>query len=87
MTISRAECRTELDIWRTGSVRRGTVSAGVSEFRTHFVIESPESDEEVARVIRLAKRGCFAEQLVQAAVPLRSSYSVNGREALIDLGD
>lgn len=83
--ITNAECRTEFDIWRKGSVRRGTISAGVSEFRSHFVVESPESDHDVELLIRLAKQGCFAEQLVQNAVPLRSTYSVNGRDAQIEL--
>jgi hypothetical protein len=42
------------------------------------VVDSQEPDEDVLMVIRLAKQGCFAEQMVQTAVPLTSTYVVNG---------
>jgi hypothetical protein len=35
-------------------------------------------DDVIARIIGAAKRGCFAEQLVTTAVPLVSTYTVNG---------
>jgi uncharacterized OsmC-like protein len=83
--VTSAECRCEFDAWVDGSVLKGTVRSGVNEFRTHLIIESPESDEDIARLIRLAKRGCFAEQLVQNPVRLKSTYQVNGREFEVDL--
>ncbi len=83
--VTSAECRCEFDAWVDGSVLKGTVTSGVREFRTHLVVESPEPDEVIARLIRLAKRGCFAEQLVQTPVPLRSTYLVNGRDFEVDL--
>ena len=57
---------------------KGTVSCAVTEFRTHLEIDSDEPEELIADVIRLAKRSCFAEQLVVTAVPLKSSFAVNG---------
>lgn len=85
-TIDRAECTVEFDWFLEGSVLQGTVNAGTTECRTHFVIESPESDEDILTVIRLAKRGCFAESMVQAAVPLLSTYVINGKESHVSLG-
>ena len=84
-TIDRAECSVEFDWYLEGSVLRGTVEAGATECRTHFVIDSPESDRDILRIIRLAKHGCFAEQMVQSSVPLVSTFVVNGEELQVSL--
>jgi hypothetical protein len=86
-TIDRAECSVDFDWYLEGSVLRGTVDSGATECRTHFLIDSPESDEDILKIIRLAKKGCFAEQMVQAAVPLVSSYVINGKESQVALED
>jgi hypothetical protein len=78
-TIDRAECTVEFDWFLEGSVLKGTVSAGTTQCRTKFLIDSPESDEDILTIIRLAKRGCFAENMVQTVVPLVSTYVINGR--------
>jgi hypothetical protein len=85
-TIDRAECKVEFDWFLEGSVLRGTVRAGTTECRTHFMIESPESDEDILKIIRLAKGGCFSENMVQTAVPLVSTYVINGKERHVSLG-
>lgn len=84
-TIDSAECTVEFDWYLQGSVLRGTVDAGASECRTHFVIDSPESEEDILRIIKLAKRGCFAEQMVQSSVPLISTYVINGKQTEVAL--
>ena len=84
-TIASASCRVELDWFLHGSVLRGTVESGCTACRTHFVLDSPESEEDVEKIVRLAKQGCFAEQMVQAAVPLTSTYVLNGQDAVVDL--
>lgn len=84
-TINRAECEVEFDFFLEGSVLRGTVSSGARECRTRLHIDSPEPPEVIERIVRLAKQGCFAEQLVQNAVPLASTYVLNGVEREISL--
>jgi hypothetical protein len=84
-TVHKARVRCEFDFFLDGSVLADTVRSGVTEFRTHLEIDSPEPDEVVARIIRSAKRGCYAEQLVQNPVPLVSTYSVNGRPFEVEL--
>jgi hypothetical protein len=83
--IDHAEVRVEMDWFLRGSVMAGTVEAGASECRTHFSVRSPEPLHDIVKVVRLAKRGCFAEQLVQHAVPLVSTFEVNGRTVEVDL--
>ena len=55
--------------------------------RTHFELESDEPEEKLLKLIRNAKRGCFAENMVQTAVPLKSTYKVNGEDVEVDLRD
>lgn len=78
--IDRAECEVEIDWFLEGSVLRGTVSSGARRCHTSLHIDSPEPAEVIGRIVRLAKQGCFAEQMVQTAVPLTSSYVLNGVE-------
>ena len=47
--------------------------------RTHFKVESSEAEEKILNIIRLAKQGCYAEQMVQTAVPLTSTVELNGK--------
>ena len=84
-TINRAECEVEFDFFLEGSVLRETVRSGAKSCRTRLHIDSPEPEEVIERIVRLAKQGCFAEQMVQTAVPLTSSYVLNGVEREISL--
>lgn len=86
-TISRARCRCEFDFMLTGSVIQDTNRAVVKGFRTHLEIESPEPEETVLKIVRAAKRGCYAEQLIEHAVPISSTYVLNGRPGSVDLSD
>jgi hypothetical protein len=80
VTIKSAKCRSELDFYLTGSVKRGDVEAGCTEARTHLEVESDDPPEAVAEVVRLAHAGCFLEQMIARPVPVRSTLTVNGRE-------
>ena len=59
----------------------GTVNSGVTEVRSDFEVSADADEEDIAYVIKLAKRGCFAERLVETAVPIRSTLKLNGNEA------
>jgi hypothetical protein len=83
--VTRAECRCEFDVSQEGSVLKDTYRSVAREFRTCLILDSPESEADIARIIRLAKRSCFAEQLIPNPVPLVSTYIVNGIAMDIDL--
>jgi len=87
LAITSAKVHVEMDYYLTGSVLKGTVESGCSEVRTHFDVESAESAESIREIIRLAKRGCFVENMIQTAVPLKSSFVLNGKEITVDLND
>ena len=83
--IDGAKAHVEMDYFLMGSVLKGTVESGCSEVRIHFQIDSPEADDEILEIIRLAKRGCYVENMVRAAVPLESSYTLNGTPVAVSL--
>ena len=78
--ISSAKVHVELDYYLKGSVKKGTVENKVTEVRSDFEVKSKELDNKVLEIIKITKQGCFAENLVKNAVPLKSSCILNGKE-------
>jgi uncharacterized OsmC-like protein len=83
--VRSASVKVELDLYLGGSVLAGTVTAGARAIRSHLVIESPEPPAEIERLVRLAKQGCFAEQMLKKATPIVSTYTINGQPATIEV--
>ena len=81
IAIDSARVHVEMDYYLSGSVLAGTVTSGVTEVRSEFEVTADTNEEDIAYVIRLAKRGCFAERLVETAVPIKSTLKLNGKEA------
>ena len=81
IAIIKARVHVEMDYYLAGSVLAGTVNSGVTEVRSEFEVSADADEEDIAYVIKLAKRGCFAERLVETAVPIRSALKLNGKEA------
>ena len=81
LPIGSAKVHVEMDYYLSGSVLAGTVTSGVTEVRSHFDVTTDAPDEEILNVIRMAKRGCFAERLVDTAVPVKSTLKLNGQDA------
>jgi uncharacterized OsmC-like protein len=76
--VTRASCDCDFDIRQHGSVLRGDYRSEAVEFRIHLSLDSPESPEAIAELIRLAEQSCFAEDLIRRPVPLVSTFEVNG---------
>ena len=74
-----------LDTWfvqvqRGDEAATGTevISPGAIEDATGLSVDKAVGRDEVRNVVRLAKKGCFAEQLVVRPVPLTGSITING---------
>ena len=78
--LDAASVRVEMDYFRSGSVLRGDIKSGCREVRTFFEIKSSAPEGDLCKLIRNAKGGCFAENMVQTAVPLKNIIIVNGKE-------
>ena len=87
LRIQSARVRVEMDCFHRGSVLQGTLVGGCNEVRSDFELESDEPEEKLRLLIRNAKRACFAENMVQTAVPLKSSIKLNGKPIDVPLDD
>ena len=87
LSIDEATVHVEMDYYLTGSVLKGTVESGCTEVRTHFRVDSKEPEDDILEIIRLAKRGCYAENMVRSAVSIESTYTLNGRQIAVALED
>jgi len=77
---TRATCQVEMDYYLRGSFLRGDVESGASEVRTHFSVESDEPEDVIRHIIKMAKQGCFAENMIEQPVPLKSTITLNGQQ-------
>ncbi len=83
--VAGASVRVEFDLYLGGSVLAGTVTGGATAVRSHLTIDSPEPLENILHLVRLAKQGCFAEQMIRKSMPLISTYVVNGKERTFEV--
>jgi uncharacterized OsmC-like protein len=81
LSVRAARAHVEMDFFQRqrGSVWDGDIESGCREVRVRLEVESDEAEDRLVALVRNAKRGCFAENLVKQAVPLRSTVVVNGR--------
>lgn len=79
LKVGNAKCRVVMRKHLGGSVLKGTVFNRWEGITTHLMVDSEESPERLAHLIRNAKAGCFAEGLITQQVPLTSRIDVNGQ--------
>ena len=82
--FTKARCRVAFDWFVKGSVLRGDIQAGATAMRTHFTVESTSPREDVLKLIRNAKNGCYAEGMVSAAIPITSTVELNGESLSLE---
>jgi len=80
LKVSGGKCRVVLRKHLGGSVLKGTVFNRWEAVTTELELQSDEPADRLARLIRNAKAGCFAEGLITQQVPLHSHVRVNGKE-------
>jgi uncharacterized OsmC-like protein len=61
-----------------GSVLNDTIEGRMLGADTRLEIDSPDSAERVARVVRNAERGCFVMQALLQPVPVTTRTVLNG---------
>lgn len=84
--LAEATCDVEFDWVRTGSVRAGTVQADAEACRALVSIQSSAEEDDLHNLVALAERGCFVDQLVGSAIPIETSYQINGHVRLGGVG-
>ncbi len=61
-----------------GSVLKGTVKAGCLGIETRLELESDETPERVAGLIKNAENGCFTMQALMEPVRFSTTVTLNG---------
>lgn len=79
LKIRKSKCTVEFDYLLAGSVLKGTVNTTWKSVTTKLDIDSDEPSEKIAALVRNAKGGCFAENLVVQQVALLSSVTLRGQ--------
>ena len=67
-----------------GSVLAQTIQARVDKIAIHYDLQSAESPERVAGVMRNARNGCFARQSIGQPELFEDSINLNGEPFNID---
>lgn len=68
----------KLNLTMTGSVLAETIDAGASSVETNFVVESDADAEVIRAILRNARNGCWARQMISKPIPFRDSLTLNG---------
>jgi hypothetical protein len=61
-----------------GSVLRGDAEGFCDGFEVKIVLDSDEPAQEIATLIRLARRMCFTEKALTGSTPVTVKQQVNG---------
>ena len=78
IAVRSARCTADLHYSIEGSVLAGTVHTTWHGVRTRLEVDSDETPERIKALVRNARGGCTAENLVIQAVPLQSEVILNG---------
>lgn len=62
-----------------GSIMKGTLGSRPLEFDAQVELDSPESPEALARLVRIAEQSCYVVQSLLRPVQVNRSVVVNGR--------
>ena len=79
LKVRKARCHVEFDYLLSGSVLKGTVKTTWKGVTTNLEIDSEDPVERIVALVKNAKGGCFAENLVVQQVPLHSSVTLRGQ--------
>jgi uncharacterized OsmC-like protein len=79
MTLDEARVKVLAHFREQGSVLRGTAEGFCEGFEVEMDFESRESQEEIAELIRMARRMCFTEAALVGKVGVTHSYRLNGQ--------
>jgi len=79
LNVRKSKCLVEFDYVLSGSVLKGTVKTTWKSVTSKLDIDSDEPLEKIVRLVKNAKGGCFAENLVVQRVPLISSVTLRGQ--------
>ena len=79
VTVTKMKMHVTASFRVSGSVLNDTIDGEMLGAETTLELESPDSPDQIARVVRNAERGCFVMQALLRPVPVTGRTVVNGR--------
>ncbi|NIO10656.1 MAG: hypothetical protein GTO40_22680 [Deltaproteobacteria bacterium] len=76
--IDKARVAVKARFKSEGSVLAETVQARGLGFETHLELDSQETPERVAAVVRNAEKGCYVMQTILQPTPVERTFALNG---------
>jgi hypothetical protein len=67
-----------------GSVLKGDAEGFCDRFEIEVSLESDESSEVIAELMRVSRRMCFTEKALTGNTPVRVTQKVNGLDIKVD---
>ena len=65
--------------FRKGSVLAGTIHSGSLGIEVQVDVESDESKDKIARLVRIAQESCFTHGAIANPVPVETNVRLNGQ--------
>ncbi len=65
--------------FRKGSVLGGTIHSGSLGIEVQVDVESDESRDKIAHLVRVAQESCFTHGAIAAPVPVETNVRLNGQ--------
>ncbi len=78
INVKKARVHVTAHFHAEGSVLGQTIDGGCDGFETRLEVESDESPERLAGLIRNAENGCYIMQTIRNPVPVQTEVTVNG---------
>ena len=78
VSVHKARVHVSMRNRQEGSVLQETVKTNCLGIETRLELESDESPERIAALVRNAENGCFTMQALMNPVPITSTVSLNG---------
>ena len=78
--IDKARVSVKARFKTEGSVLAETVQAAGLGFETHLELESQESPERIAAVVRNSEKGCYVMQTILKPTPVERTFILNGAD-------
>src|SRR5687768_987541 len=79
VNVTRMTMHVKASFRVTGSVLNDTIDGEMLGAETTLELDSPDTPERVARVVRNAERGCFVMQALLRPVPVTGHTVLNGQ--------
>ncbi len=79
VNVTRMTMHVKASFRVTGSVLNDTVEGQMLGAETRLELDSPDTPERVAKVVRNAERGCFVMQALIRPVPVTGHTLLNGQ--------